>query len=380
VITQPSLDFYRILVIYIVCVFIYTNAQKNNIKYYSLFNKEINAFVILFLFYTVFSLSFLISLKYFYEIFACFIFYYSFRRIRIKINEATFYKFLVVIYFLFLLVNLFFELFLHEQIYWIEDYTSRVQGFYGVHRLKIINGIFLIILSNYWFVKRKRSLLYLLIVGVILQLLTLQRITIFATGLGISIGYLFIQKIIYKKNIKKSLSIIILSFSFIVITLLNYGPFLDRAFIYKNVTFQELITNLDKLSIYLNDSGRESMWKNYDYSFENRLFGSGLNSVTFTNSFFKIQNDLHNDYYKLVLEIGYSGLLIYLLIFYSIVKKTIIQLISCSNKLSVLFYSISLGIVIFYLVFGLADNGILNIMWFLPISFFFSILAKNNIN
>jgi hypothetical protein len=207
-----------------------------------------------------------------------------------------------------------------------------------------------------YLVDRRKSRLLLFLYFSICVLWAFTRISI--GGLFISIGVC--MSMLSNSRIFKFILplgfLALLLISFLTVESLSERMFFNA----KKTNISELASNPQKMLENVNTSGRSYLWELAAKEFKNsdKVFGAGIGAVDHWVSQFTWVKALHSDYLKTYYDLGFVGLIIYLLTFISFLYFLIRVNRSYLTKRDKKWGAIAFSAVIFYMITLLTDNSI----------------------
>ncbi len=219
---------------------------------------------------------------------------------------------------------------------------SRVNGTYVHPNAFAFNLLFLFIFgaSIYTGIKNqtsKKSLFFYLVLISILIFFTLTR----SVWIGYGLMILFLI-FLYRRNKIINYVFIIFSIIFSFLILVNYTPL--KYYNLDNIVFVKRMTSAD---MFLSSwDWRLKSWKEMTpYIYESPIYGHGINTYSFLKS--KASRDYyestraHNDFFMILIELGFIGLLLYLNLIFNVLRKIYIKYkLSHDNKFLISFIGI----------------------------------------
>ncbi|MHA1758055.1 MAG: O-antigen ligase family protein [Promethearchaeota archaeon] len=211
-----------------------------------------------------------------------------------------------------------------------------------------------------WRILKKNFWLIIAIIFAIVSFLALTRITIFAFLSSTIIIEIFLNK-------KKAIILAVVLMVVIISTIYFYYPLKDRMFHNTDLNLSDLLSSPNEALKSINLSGREILW---GYLWNDFISNSRINlflgvGVGATSPYFKkleeqysiIGGVAHNEYLRLLVEIGVIGLILFLVanIKFLVDMFRKIKFYKDNSEIKILSYT-AFSLIIGYLVIAITDN------------------------
>lgn len=399
ILTLPIWAIFSILIlelnlIIISIMFIYQSYKEKNFSY---FNNSFFVFFLVFYFYIL--LNYIIQVKNFNTLSIIFYFRYGIYTIALyyfllkKKNLFSLFLKLISLIVVILFIDSIFQYFTKKNIIGLEiQHNYRVSSFFGDELIlgsyifKIIPFIFIYTLFNKFFFKNT----ILLFMCVIIVFLSGERLSLLAFLIFFILNIVFVfQKkkfFNYKKLIISAIIFLVIFFSYSKDYYFRYivQPIKDISISYDlNNSLLDGFKEKPKF-IFFSGLHHNLMVTSLRIFEDNKIFGSGPRSYRYICEDYKLNrfscdNHPHNFYFQILSETGLIGFSFLLFLYFLIIKKIINLFCLKSNllkpQLIILFYYLT--VLIPFFPSGNFFNNWLNIMIFLPFSFYLY-LDKNN--
>lgn len=237
--------------------------------------------------------------------------------------------------------------------------VTRFSGLGSISDYAYLMGL-LAILSYVVMKHDRRKLVYGIIAAIFIaqMMMTVTRGAIFATA----IAFIAIEMFAGSRKLSVKLVMPVVLLSILLSAVVFYEPLRSRVFgtHYSDVSSNENASLSDKFSQSFTKSGREGLWTYVSkkvFTNYHVLFGYGIGSAEVD-----IVSDLggvtHNEYVRIVYEMGVVGLLLFMMALYQLWKIPL-KLVAKSNDSSTALVAAScLGVFVLYVSGALVDNMI----------------------